>query len=138
VQIKKSNFSTAYIIYIFQAPEPVQPWTGVLDAATSFGHRCPQIGPAGREVNTWQSVVESMAFSRAEEETREDCLYLQVYSPNVQKKFNFTIINFTWSSKSRSTLLPICPWWYFSTVELSSLAPPASTVAANLWSTTLS
>lgn len=74
------------IFYIinFQATEPVEPWTGILDAATSFGHRCPQIGPAGRGFDSWQSVVESMAFSKAEEESREDCLFLQVYSPNVQ------------------------------------------------------
>ncbi|CAB3381263.1 Hypothetical predicted protein [Cloeon dipterum] len=77
----------------FQAPQPVQPWSGVLDTHTSFGHRCPQVGIAG--FDSWHTEVENLVYgSRAENETGEDCLYLQVYSPNLDPAANLPVIVF--------------------------------------------
>ncbi|CAB3381264.1 Hypothetical predicted protein [Cloeon dipterum] len=76
----------------FQAPQPVQSWSGILDAHTSFGHRCPQIGLAGYD---WHTHAETLAFgSRADNETGEDCLYLQIYSPNLDPSANLPVIVF--------------------------------------------
>ena len=47
----------------WQAPQPVQPWTGVRDA-TSYGHRCPQL-----------------ASGNGPREDTEDCLFLNVFAP---------------------------------------------------------
>jgi para-nitrobenzyl esterase len=47
----------------WQAPQPVQPWTGVRDA-TSYGHRCAQL-PSGN----------------GPREDTEDCLFLNVFAP---------------------------------------------------------
>ena len=47
----------------WQAPQPVQPWSGVRDA-TSYGHRCPQL-----------------ASGNGPREDTEDCLFLNVFAP---------------------------------------------------------
>jgi carboxylesterase type B len=47
----------------WQAPQPVQPWSGVRDA-TSYGHRCPQL-----------------ASGNGPQEDAEDCLFLNVFAP---------------------------------------------------------
>jgi para-nitrobenzyl esterase len=47
----------------WQAPQPVQPWTGVR-SATAYGNRCPQL-PSGN----------------GPREDTEDCLFLNVFTP---------------------------------------------------------
>lgn len=47
----------------WQAPQPVQPWSGVRDA-TSYGHRCPQL-----------------ASGNGPRKDTEDCLFLNVFAP---------------------------------------------------------
>ncbi|XP_059484238.1 uncharacterized protein LOC132201785 [Neocloeon triangulifer] len=80
----------------FKAPQPVQSWDGILDAHSSFGGRCPQIGVAGRDAmwDSWMTKVEDNIFGRAENETKEDCLFLQVYSPNLDPSANLPVLVF--------------------------------------------
>ncbi|XP_059468441.1 bile salt-activated lipase-like [Neocloeon triangulifer] len=75
----------------FKPPQPVEPWTGILDAHSSFGNGCPQ-GSGGR---TWQGVLENYVendFNKALEP--EDCLYIQVYSPNIDPTANLPVVVF--------------------------------------------
>jgi hypothetical protein len=80
-----------------------------------------------------------MAFSKAEEESREDCLFLQVYSPNVE----FYLIFSVRKTEVKIIILyrlippPICLWSFSSTVAPFRLVPPVSTAETSSWSTKL-
>lgn len=54
----------------FKAPEPIDPWSNTFDAF-EYGPACPQLED---EIN----------FS----ETREDCLFLSIFIPGKNEKFN--------------------------------------------------
>ncbi|CAB3383498.1 Hypothetical predicted protein [Cloeon dipterum] len=77
----------------FKAPQPVEPWAGVLDAHSNFGHRCPQAGPAGL-VATWQGTLEESLDAESRAEEAEDCLFLQIYSPNIDPAANLPVVVF--------------------------------------------
>lgn len=62
-QIKKKEKNNTYCT--FQAPKPANPWTGVRDAK-QFGSKCVQFDLLTKTV-----------------QGSEDCLYLNVYTPNV-------------------------------------------------------
>jgi para-nitrobenzyl esterase len=54
----------------WRSPQPVEPWAPAIRNATDFGAPCKQLGPAW---STMQGV--------AHDGSKEDCLYLNVYSP---------------------------------------------------------
>jgi carboxylesterase type B len=61
-----------------QPPEPADPWNGTLDA-TKFGKKCPALKRTDEEADfkKWTSL-----FSV---EGTEDCLSLNVYTPQVNE-----------------------------------------------------
>lgn len=60
----------------FQLPQPAKPWTGVLNA-TTFQRKCPQ-------ANT-ESELADLQHRIDIGEDVEDCLHLNVYTPQVFK-----------------------------------------------------
>ncbi|XP_059491214.1 carboxylesterase 1E-like [Neocloeon triangulifer] len=76
----------------FQPPQPVEPWTGILDAHSNIGNECPQ----SFSVLNWQGALQSRAddddLNKAKEP--EDCLYIQVYSPNIDPTANLPVVVF--------------------------------------------
>jgi carboxylesterase type B len=62
-----------------QPPEPADPWDGTLDA-TKFGQKCPALTSSDQEqeLKEWMSVLTS--------ENAENCLSLNVYTPQVKYK----------------------------------------------------
>ncbi|XP_059483901.1 cholinesterase 1-like [Neocloeon triangulifer] len=77
----------------FQAPQTVQPWVGILDAQTSFGSRCSQFRPLGRDESTPNFDLEGITSQPVEDDS-EDCLFLQVYTPTLETTANLPVIVF--------------------------------------------
>lgn len=67
-----------FICMFLQPPEPADPWNGTLDA-TKFGKKCPALKRTDEEADfkKWTSL-----FSV---EGTEDCLSLNVYTPQVNE-----------------------------------------------------
>lgn len=68
----------------FKPPEPAVPWNGILDA-TKFGQKCPALTSSDQE----QELKEWMPLLTSED--GEDCLSLNVYTPQLFNKASFAL-----------------------------------------------